>query len=355
MTGCVDEIKNVELIYRHSEPEAVTKLRMWALTNKITRNALDALLKTLREVHGDDVYPKCAKTLLRTPREPTIATTMSPGHYFHLGIMLGILSYPKEELLKMRSVLIDIATDGFQFASSSKIVGWPLFGSIVGSEFSPFIIGIYIGKLKPDSIDDFMLPFIQEYQNILNDGGIHVPLDDGYHLISIKVRLFVTDTPARCFVVSTRYHTHTFGCHRCNAQMVKRNFPATKGEARTDTTFADRTHPAHHSKEHKVRYSILEKFGFSMISQSLLDVMHLVGIGKLIVSSIIIETKKQINDILFAPRPSSTSESVHRKSMRSAMSTRHGELKNYSPQVFALANYLRPPSSDNLFCTLGLS
>lgn len=336
VTDCAEEVDEVEFIYRKTEAEAVTKLRIWALTNRITRNALDALLLTLREVHGP-IYPKCAKTLLRTPREPTIAIPMTPGHYYHLGINLGMLSYPKEELLKLNSVFIDIATDGFQFASSSKIVGWPIFGSIVGLELCPFIIGIYIGKTKPDTIDDFMLPFLQEYQNILNDGGIRVPLDDGFHLISIKVRLFVTDTPARCFVVSTHYHTHSFGCHRCNAKMVRRNFPSTKGETRTDQTFADRTHSDHHSTEHKVKYSALERYGFLMISQFPLDVMHLVdlGIGKLIVSSIMNDVKNQISELLFPAPPSGISASQYRKSMRAVMSKRHGELKNNAPQVFA--------------------
>lgn len=217
-------------------------------------------------------------------------------------------------------------TDGFQFASSSKIVGWPIFGSIVGLDLSPFIIGIYIGASKPKTIDQFFLPLLQEYQNILDEGGIRVKLNDGFHLIPLKIRLIVTDTPARCFVASTHYHTHTFGCHRCHAKMVKRNFPSTKGEARTDQTFADRTHSEHHSDEHKLKFSILERFGFLMISQFPLDVMHMVdlGIGKLIISSIMNSIKKQITDFIFPTRPQGISASKYRKDMRNAMSKRHG-------------------------------
>lgn len=44
---------------------------------------------------------------------------------------------------------------------------------------SPFIKGIFIGPKKPETIDEFLLPFLKEYQNILNEGGIRVPLDDG--------------------------------------------------------------------------------------------------------------------------------------------------------------------------------
>lgn len=341
ITDCTEEVNEVEFIHRPAEPEAVTQLRLWAITNRISRSAVDALLKTLRAAHGP-LYPKSAKTLLRTPREPTIAAPMTPGHYYHFGIKQGILSYPGEELQKLDNVMIDIGTDGFQFASSSKIVGWPIFGSIVGFEQSAFIIGLYIGKAKPDSIDDFMLPFMQEYQAILDEGGISIDQTNGFHLIKIKIRLFVTDTPARCFVVSTHYHTHTFGCHRCHAQMVRRNFPALIGDIRTDSTFTERKHTEHHSDEHKVKYSILERFGFNMISQFPLDVMHLVdlGIGKLILSSIVNATKKQITDMFLLPRPANTSAANHRKLVRSAMSARHGEFKSNSPQVFG--RYPRP-------------
>lgn len=104
-------------------------------------------------------------------------------------------------------------------------------------------------------------------------------------------------------------------------------------EARTDETFANRTHSHHHSDEHKVKFSILERFGFRMISLFSLDVMHWVdmGIGKLILSSIMNEIKRQITELLFPTRPNGITASKHRKSMRAAMSKRHGELKLNAP------------------------
>lgn len=71
----------------------------------------------------------------------------------------------------MKLILIDIGTDGFSLANSSKKVRWPIFGSIVGMDLEPFIIGLYLGKAKPDSIDTFMQPFCEEYQQLVDAGG----------------------------------------------------------------------------------------------------------------------------------------------------------------------------------------
>lgn len=72
-----------------------------------------------------------------------------------------------------------------------------------------------------------------------------------------------------------------------------------------------------------------------MVSQFPLDAMHLVdlGIGKLIVSSIMNGIKKQITDLLLPPRPNTTSAASHRRSIPTGMNMRHGEFKKNS-QVF---------------------
>lgn len=104
----------------------------------------------------------------------------------------------------------------------------------------------------------------------------------------VRVRCFVTDTPARAFVVSSRYHGHRKCCHKCDQTTVGRNIAPTPGEPRTDDTFRARKHLDNHSDRHKNSLSVLERYGFGMVSMFPLDVMHLVdlGVGKLIVSSL---------------------------------------------------------------------
>ena len=62
----------------------------------------------------------------------------------------------------------------------------------------------------------------------------------------------------------------------------------TVGELRTGESFRARKHLDHHSDWHKNPFSVLERYGFGMVSMFPLDDMHLVdlGVGKLIVNSL---------------------------------------------------------------------
>lgn len=161
--------------------------------------------------------------------------------------------------------------------------------SIVGSTLAPVLVGLYIGESKkPENIDDFMRYLVEELREM--DGKIEVPSGPNEVIIlEFKIRCFIADSPGRCFVVSSRYHNHKYGCHRCNQATVNKNLQNCTGEPRTDESFYNRVHPDHHSEQHKEHHSLLEIFGFKMISQFPLDVMHMMdlGIGKLILTALI--------------------------------------------------------------------
>lgn len=163
----IDEQDEVEFEEKPKELEVVSELRMWQVKNRVTHKALNELLGTMRKHYGDH-FPKSAQTLLRTPRDRAIPTTVLPGQYYHFGLEVGLLSYPHNILRDFKSIVIDIGTDVFQMANSSKTVGWPIFGSIVDTDLDPILIGLYIGKKKPNSIDTFMLPFCEEYQRLVD-------------------------------------------------------------------------------------------------------------------------------------------------------------------------------------------
>lgn len=286
------------------DPPHLVELRRWAMICNTPKRHLSMLLKVLNKSHGG--YPLDSRTLLRTPRKPTIPIIMLPGKYFHYGLLKALLSYPFAVLIKLGLLLIDFSTDGFAFANSSKRCGWPIFVSIVGSNLSPVLIGLYIGESKkPDNIDDFMRYLVEELREL--DGKIEVPSGPNEVVIlEFKIRCFIADSPGRCFVVSSRYHNHKYGCHRCNQATVNRNLQNCKGEPRTDESFYNRTHPDHHSDKHKTLHSLLEIFGFKMISQFPLDVMHMMdlGIGKLILTALI---EKKMH---FGPKTDSVIEAI---------------------------------------------
>lgn len=82
---------------------------------------------------------------------------------------------------------------------------WPILFSIHDSNIEPMIIGIYCGESKPPTPDEFLTPFVDELLTILNNGIII----NGYK-ISIYIRCFICDTPARSFIKGNKLQRNRF-------------------------------------------------------------------------------------------------------------------------------------------------
>lgn len=115
---------------------------------------------------------------------------------------------------------------------------------------------------------------------------------------------------------------------------MKKSFPSTSGVLRSDYSFLSRKHPKHHSVEHKRKSSVLERYGFQMVTQFPLDVMHLVdfGLGKLIVRSIF---QNEITDIFFPARPITMSKKKYVDELAVVMSNIYEGFNQYCPDLFA--------------------
>lgn len=86
----LDELLSDTLPEDHESP-ILKDLRKWALSSRIAR--VHSLLKVLNKHYGN-MFPRDSRTLLKTPRNPTIAIPMGPGEYYHYGLERGLLSYP---------------------------------------------------------------------------------------------------------------------------------------------------------------------------------------------------------------------------------------------------------------------
>lgn len=64
----------------------------------------------------------------------------------------------------------------------------------------PFIVCIWYGEGKPKPANDFLLPFVNELEDIIENG---VTINN--NIIKIKIRCFLCDTPARSLMKGT-YH-----------------------------------------------------------------------------------------------------------------------------------------------------
>lgn len=56
-------------------------------------------------------------------------------------------------------------------------------------------IAIFLGTSKPDSLEEFLRPFVNEITDVLNHGFFV-----NGHKITVRLRCFICDSPARAFI-----------------------------------------------------------------------------------------------------------------------------------------------------------
>ena len=250
-------------------------LGCWAAQQKITLTAVRLLLDGLRKFHPK--LPKDPRTLLKTDyNEIADITPIAGGSYYHFGIHKGICElldvhggFPGRENI---SLLINV--DGLPLFKSSRGEFWPILGMVQDVDFSePFVIGLFYGTRKPNSVDEYFQDFIQEMSEIQADGLSH----NGrvYH---ISVGGFICHKPARSFVKCVKGHSGTYGCDKCTQSGVhidgRMTFPVIRAPLRTDVAFDEMVDDVHHHKR-----SPLCQLGVGMVTAFPLDYMHLVCLG----------------------------------------------------------------------------
>lgn len=110
--------------------------------------------------------PGDCRTLVKTPLVCNNIIDMPPGAYIHFGIKKGIChkiqNVSSQKKLNILPLAINI--DGLPLSKSSNSQCWPILMSIDIIGFTePFIVGIYHGMKKPDSVTKFLDAFVEEY------------------------------------------------------------------------------------------------------------------------------------------------------------------------------------------------
>ena len=168
------------------------------------------VLKILRESGGHTDLPKDVRTLVHTPRNIPTESKCS-GEYMYDSIHKGILEsfslHPG--LMPVNIIKLDMNIDGLPLCKSSKSQLWPILGSINSCDHV-FSIATFHGVAKPDPVDEFLLDFINEANEYL-DNGININ-DKYYHF---QIRAIICDAPARAFIKCIVSHTGYFSCERC--------------------------------------------------------------------------------------------------------------------------------------------
>lgn len=169
-------------------------LQQWATSYNISHAALNELLKLQNEKLGLQL-PLDARTLLKTPQTINIIALEDDGFYWHHGIK-RCLSECFSNLTQSISISLNINIDGLPLGRSTNKQFWPILANIFEYPgIAPFVIGLYYGKRKPSSVRSYLQPFVDEVQEIIQNG---IVINDRYR-IKISIRCFICDSPARAF------------------------------------------------------------------------------------------------------------------------------------------------------------
>ena len=264
---------------------APTKLAMelllWATSYGITLAALSALLFILRFFHPD--LPKDARTLLKTPRNTNVKP-LANGSYFHFGIFhclsksKSLINFLSGCLPGVPVISLQINIDGLPISKSGSKQLWPILARVCEPICGePFMVGLFCGDNKPDTIDEYMDDFIREVETFQR-GPANFDLNGRLQPAQIVLSCFVCDTPARSYVKQTKGHCGYFACERCTQKGSytegKVVFDDINAPDRTDAAFNEQRQPEHHNG-----ISPLLHLAINMISQFPLDPMHLLHLG----------------------------------------------------------------------------
>ncbi|KAL4108065.1 hypothetical protein QTP88_018322 [Uroleucon formosanum] len=241
-----------ELIHNISDPHIFqSKLSEYIISSRIPRRSATKLLKLLKSVDTLDCLkslPKDSRTLLYTPRSGQVnLTKIRGGEYVHFGISTGLLHILKHfipvENLSILHLWFNI--DGLPIYKKGKSF-WPILCAICfESIMKPFIVGVYFRSKKPYNIQEYLYPFVEELNYLLEHGLV---IND--NTININIKGIIADAPARAFIKQVKGHSGYFACEKCIEEGIylpgSISFPNGTAELRTDESFDSHSNEEHH-------------------------------------------------------------------------------------------------------------
>lgn len=257
--------------------QVIQHLKLWAVKNRITHLALKELLQIISLVPELKNIPKDPRIFLNTPRT-TITRHVSPGSYFHLGIMNGLNSMFKHiDLINIPNIIeVSINIDGLPLFKSSSSQFYPILCIVNNVKIQPniFPIGIYHGSEKPNDFNDMLSDFVNESLKLTTDGLIIKNKHTKF-----KITMFLFDAVAKASILFIKGHSGYSSCTKCSQEgeyfCGRVCFPDLNFTKRTDLDFLAKTDSDHHTGT-----SILEKIpGFRPVTDVPLDYMHLICLG----------------------------------------------------------------------------
>lgn len=146
---------------------------------------------------------------MKTPRQINIRE-LCGGEYLYFGVETGLLKIVSRHSAKFseKRLCISFNIDGVPLFKSTNVQLWPILCSVKG--FEPFVIALFCGTSKPDSLDNYLSDFLIELNELKRNG---VSYNDETFRVSFSA--FVCDALARSFLKCTKSFNGYYGCERC--------------------------------------------------------------------------------------------------------------------------------------------
>ncbi|XP_039301481.1 uncharacterized protein LOC120356595 [Nilaparvata lugens] len=171
------------------------------------------------------------------------------------------------------SLLLNI--DGIPLFNSSSGEFYPILFSVPTAEEldgKVFPVGIYYGEKKPDSLSQFLKYFIEELNDVINNG---------YGSMDINLLGFCCDTPAKSYILGITSHVGFKSCTRCkiHGQTVERRrvFLEIDCPPRTHEDFINNVDTVYQPRS----TPLVDIPSVDFVKSFTLDYMHLICLGVL--------------------------------------------------------------------------
>jgi hypothetical protein len=183
-------------------------LKKWISECHINQNHAKILLKFLNCIFP--TLPIDPRTIMGTMRDVQKRLEFFSGNYLHIGLKKNIETILSRSGSIPSELSLDAFIDGFPiFKSAQKNDMWCILGRLYGLSQEIFTIGLYFGESKPGDFCYFLSTFVDEFNEISNEFQFKG------QKISLKIRTFIMDSPAKSAVLGTKACHGKCGCSRC--------------------------------------------------------------------------------------------------------------------------------------------
>ncbi|KAK7583758.1 hypothetical protein V9T40_004721 [Parthenolecanium corni] len=243
---------------------------------KMPRKSVTDLLHIVKKFDDDSIakLPKDSRKFLNMPKTPQKfeVQDMAPGNFVYFGIDFNLKRRDIEnELLEESEIKLTINIDGKPLFSNSKVEFWLILGRV---KHKVFIIAIYSGKKKPYCVESFLYDFVEEV-NELSENGVLVK----GRVLPFSLYCILADAPAKAYILQVKGHTGYSSCTKCevDGDNIDRrmSFLDLDANRRTNESFRTQEDFDFHTGDSplvKIEY-------FDMVKDIPLDFLHLINLG----------------------------------------------------------------------------